>query len=149
MFDRQRQKEVKAHRVAKVAIAAKKKSDQLQRIILAARKHEHTVVERSVEGFNTLTLAQLRLQVQYWQHKARHVWQGLASERWRVLLGRTKKSFKMGASPPMRATEAHELERQRYISLLSSVVFHHKAVMTTEMRSALEGVCVAPKVTWE
>ena len=80
----------------------------------------------------------MEMQVQYWQHQAKHVWQGIASERWRVLLGRSKEGFHMGTQPTLRATDAREKEMARYRAIVEAVVFHHRVVMTNSMKLELD-----------
>ena len=54
----------------------------------------------------------------------------------------------MGDAVPQKDKEAHELEKQRYISLLTAVVFHHTQPMSDAMRVELTKECAPrPKVT--
>ena len=49
---------------------------------------------------------------------------------------------------PQKDKEAHELEKQRYISLLTAVVFHRTQPMSDAMRVELTKECAPrPKVT--
>jgi hypothetical protein len=147
-FDKERQEKVAAHHVEKAAVAAKEKADKIKLILKAAKKHESTTVALNEVALAALSLSGLRLQVQYWQHQARHIWQGLATERWRVLLGRSKQAFRMGDAVPQKDKEAHELEKQRYISLLTAVVFHRTQPMSDSMHVELKKICAPrPKVT--
>ena len=147
-FDKDRQAKVAVHHIEKAATAAKEQADKIKLILKAAKKHEATTVALSEVALAALSLSGLRLQVQYWQHQARHVWQGLATERWRVLLGRSKQAFRMGDAVPQKDKEAHELEKQRYISLLTAVVFHRTQPMSDAMRVELTKECAPrPKVT--
>ena len=143
-FDKDRQAKVAVHRIEKAAAAAKEQADKIKLILKAAKKHEATTVALSEVALAALSLSGLRLQVQYWQHQAWHVWQGLATERWRVLLGRSKQAFRMGDAVPHKDKEAHELEKQRYISLLTAIVFHRTEPMSDAMHVELKKEC-APR----
>ena len=108
------------------------------KMLKAAEKFKQIAIATDQASIDALNLPQLRVQVQYWKHQAKHVWQGIASERWRVLLGRSKEGFHMGAPPSQRAVELHKKETARYKELLQAVLFHHKEVMTSGMKLELD-----------
>ena len=137
-FDLEQKAKIAAHRVAQAAHAAKVAHDNMLKTLKAAEKFEQIAIARGQASIDALNLPQLRVQVQYWQHQAKHVWQGIASERWRVLLGRSKEGFHMGTTPPRRAVEATVKETARYKELLEAVVFHHKEVMTSGLKRELD-----------
>jgi hypothetical protein len=137
-FDLDAKAQIEAHRVSKVAEAAKVAHNNVKRTLLSAKRFETIDIARDQESIGALSLPQLRVQVQYWQHQAKHVWQGIASERWRVLLGRSKEGFHMGTQPTLRATEAREKETARYRAIVEAVVFHHRVVMTNSMKLELD-----------
>ena len=151
-FDAEMKEKTRMHRLLTPQKAAEAAAVKVSNIVKILEKTEDVVLIDADDGFDTLTLAELRQQMVCWQNRARYVPAAfpnrVLSEPWRDFLSAKKEGFTLGAPVPQYAQEAHELEKGRYRDALRAVVMHRHERMSKEMKSALGKLCLAPEKVW-
>ena len=152
VFDAEMKVKTRAHRLQTAQNAAAAAAVKMDNIVTILGKTEHVEMIDTDDGFDALTLAELRQQMVCWQNRARYVPSEfpnrVLSEPWRDFLSAKKEGFTLGAPVPRYALEAHELEKARYREALRAVVMHRHERMSKEMKKALDKLCLAPDKTW-
>ena len=142
----------RAHRWLMAQKAVEAVAAKVSNIVKIIEKTEDVVMIDTEDGFDALTLAELRQQMVCWQNRARYVPSEfpnrVLSEPWRDFLSAKKEGFTLGAPVPQYAQEAHELEKGRYQDALRAVVMHRHERMSEEMKKTLDKLCSAPEKTW-